>query len=69
MEIGIRDVAFNACAICPYSAALFNLFIFGITEQLAVDHLPGLIGQDLDVAVQRRFLEAFFCDNNTAKPP
>jgi hypothetical protein len=62
------NIGFNAGAIGSHLAALFDAFLVGIFQDVAVDHLPGLNTDGFDIAVQGGFLKPFFGHANAAEP-
>ncbi len=66
---GIMNIAVNTGAIRAYGSTFFNFFLLGKTENLMIDEFPGLSRNALNVPIQRRFLETFVGDSNTAEPP
>ncbi len=62
------NIAFNTGAIRTHGSAFFNFFLFGKTEQFMIDKFPSLSRDALDVSIQRRFLEPFVGDSDTAEP-
>ena len=62
------NIGFNACAVCPNGSAFFDIFFFGITQDVAIDHLSCLLADGLDIAIQSRLFKAFFGNADAAEP-
>jgi hypothetical protein len=62
------DVGRYASAVRTNFGALFDALLFGITDDVAVDHLPGPIADNLDIAVQGRLFKSFFSNTSMALP-
>ena len=62
------NVGLNTGAVSAHFAPLFDAFLFGISQDLAVDHLPALIADNFDIAVQGGFFKTFFGNADATKP-
>jgi hypothetical protein len=63
------NIGLNAGTVRAHDAPLFNVFLIGITQDVAIYHLPGLIRYALNIAIQGRFFEAFLGNADATKPP
>jgi hypothetical protein len=66
---GLMNVGFNARAVRTNNSPLFNVFLFGVTQDVAIYILPGLIRDALNIAIQGRFFKALIGNADATKPP
>jgi hypothetical protein len=65
---GLMNIGFNTGAVGADSTALFDIFFFGITQYVTVDHLPGISADGLYIAVQGRLFETLIGKPDATKP-
>jgi hypothetical protein len=64
----MMDVALNTGAVDANLAALFKFLLFGVADQVGIDHLPGGSRYGFYILVQRGFFKSFVCNTDAAKP-
>ena len=62
------NIRLNAGAVRTHGSALFDFFLFGITQNITIDHFPGLIADGFNITVQSRFLKSLFSKSDATKP-
>ncbi|MFX0090964.1 MAG: hypothetical protein ACFFBD_04310 [Candidatus Hodarchaeota archaeon] len=61
------NIGLNAGTVRAHGSPLFNVFLFGKTQYVAIDHLPGPIRDGLDVAIQSRLFKTLVGNADTAE--
>ena len=62
------NIRLNAGAVRTHGSALFDFFLFGITQNITIDHFPGLLADGFNITVQSRFLKSLFSKSDATKP-
>ena len=64
----LMNVGLDAGAVRTHFPPLLDALLLGISQDFAIDHLPGSITYDFDVSVQGGFFKPLVSHTDTAEP-